>query len=159
MLGTRRSAVAAALLVIVAMFAAAACEIVEFPPSRSEINPTGVLDSVTGGDGEVRVTGWASEFANFAAVSDPTRIMVMVDGNWVPEAFVADRARPDVTSALISIDQLGYVRPGDRYGFDITVPAGSGDMAVCVVALNQWRDELNTAFEHVLLGCEAVTVT
>jgi hypothetical protein len=133
------------------------------------VNPTGVLDSVAGGAGEIRVSGWASEFANFGGMPTPTRIVVLVGSTWVPQVFVADRARPDVAVALHSIGQDGYIigfldgryqlRPDNPYGFDLTVPAEAGEATVCVTALNQFRDALNTYHEHVLLGCRTVTVT
>ena len=163
---------AAAALALLLPLIGADCEPVQWPPNAMNatgVNPTGVLDAVTGGTGEIRVTGWASEFANFGGMPNPTKIAVLVNSTWVPQVFVADRARPDVAVALHSIGQDGYIigsvdgniqlRPDNPYGFDFTVPAEAGEATVCVTALNQFRDALNTYNKHVLLGCRTVTVT
>ncbi len=155
---TIRSAVLLALLATGALFAAA-CQPVSWPPDVGEVNPTGVLDSVSGGEGKVRVTGWVTEFANFGVDWPPTKVVLMINGEWVAQVFVANAARPDVTAALYALSLDGYVHPGHPYGFDITVPVEAGEVTVCVVALNQFRDEINTRHEHVLLGCGKVTVT
>ncbi len=153
-----RSKVVPIVVVAFGALIAAACQPVDWPPG-SGADPTGVLDSVSGGEGTVRVTGWAAEFANFGVMWPPTKIAVMVNGSWVAQVFEADAPRPDVTAALLAVGHPGFVRPGDPYGFDITVPAESGQVTVCVVALNQFRDALNTNHEHALLGCRTVTVT
>lgn len=154
-----RSNVLLVLVVALGVLLSAACEPVDWPPDPGEVDPTGVLDAVSGGDGTVRVAGWATEFANFGVDWPPTKIMLTVNGGWMAQAFEANAPRPDVTAALYALGLDGFVHPGDPYGFDIAVPAAAGQVTVCVVALNQFRDELNTDHEHVLLGCRTVTVT
>ena len=155
----RRYTVVLVLALALATLMAGACQPVHWPPVPGEVNPTGVLDSVSGDEGTVRVTGWVAEFADFGVLWPPTKIMLMVNGEWVPQAFEANAPRPDVTVALRALALDGFTRPGDPYGFDITVPADPGEVTVCVVAVNQFRDAINTNHDHVLMGCRTVTVT
>jgi hypothetical protein len=155
-----------ALVAVIALFTLA-CKPV---PSLGEdlASPVGVLDSVTAGTGEVRVTGWAAEWTRFVnetqTAPKPTAIMVMINGQWVLQAFPADQPRPDVRQAIIAANLWGYLfeRPGAGYGFDVTVPAPPGEVSVCVSAVNQWAAlpfPLGALGDNVLLGCRTVTVT
>lgn len=142
-----------------------ACQPVQ-PPGVDPWNPTGVLDSVVGAKGEVRVTGWASQWdlhvGPNAEMRDmgPVQIVVMVNGQWVKGTFPASKSRPDVDAAMIGISwNLRQANMG--YGFDFTVPALRGEATVCVAALNQNLDvtgPLGIPGDHVLLGCRKVTV-
>jgi hypothetical protein len=163
-----------ALVAVIALFTVA-CKPV---PSLGEdvTSPVGVLDSVTAGSGEVHVTGWAAEWTRFVDASGvtgfngtqtaakPTAIMVMINGQWVLQAFPADQPRPDVRQAFIDARLWSYLfeRPGADYGFDLTVPAPPGEVSVCVSAVNQWAalpSAEGAVGDNVLLGCRTVTVS
>ncbi len=153
-------------LSVVALLAllGAACRPVQ-APGVEPWNPTGNLESVVGVSGGVRITGWASQWDLF--VNDawrdqgPVQIVAMVNGQWVKGAFPADDPRADVHWVL-GVNRLYQImQDGMGYGFDFTVPAQSGEVTVCVVALNQNLDVFpaSEVGEHVLLGCRTVTVT
>jgi hypothetical protein len=154
-------------LSVVALLAllGAACRPVA-APGVEPWNPTGNLESVVGGSGEVRIIGWASQWDLFVndAVRDqgPVQIVVMVDGQWLKGTFPADNPRADVHWALGTSQLYQVMQEGMGYGFDFTVPAQPGEVTVCVVALNQNLDVLPfmaEAGDHVLLGCRTVTVS
>lgn len=143
----------------------AACKEVQ-PPGQDVFSPTGSLDLVAGGTGEVRVAGWASQWDLFVdgASRDqgPVQIVVNLNGTWVKGAVPADGRRMDVHWVL-GVNGFGPIMQKDMgYGFDFTVPAPSGRATVCVAAINQNLDlELVRAVggDHVLLGCRTVTVS
>jgi hypothetical protein len=156
-----------AALVAAIVMLGTACQPVP-PIGQNMFIPVGWLDSVTGSAGEVRVSGWAAEWNRFIdetwVVPEPTKIMVMVNGNWVLQIFRTDTPRLDVQQVFIDQALWGYVvgRPDADYGFDITVPAPAGQASVCVVALDQWRwlgFPLSAASDDVVLGCRTVTVS
>jgi GH25 family lysozyme M1 (1,4-beta-N-acetylmuramidase) len=101
-------------------------------------SPYGNLDAVTAGNGRVHVSGWAFD-PDRSGDSIPVHVYVgsagTAGGSGVP--------RPDV-------DQIFRIS-GD-HGFDITVPAASGDQNVCVYAIN--AD--GTGGGNTLLGCRLV---
>jgi hypothetical protein len=79
---------------------------------------TGVIDTVTTGDGSVTLSGWALDLRS----SEPLSLDVLVDG--APAGTVlADALRPDVGQVY------GL---GDAHGYSITVPATSGQHEVCL---------------------------
>ena len=129
-------------------------------------NPQGVLDSVVAGNGSITIRGWAANgpVGPNAQPAGPTNIVVMVNGDWVAQAFQTDQARPDVDQAILNVvtstgnvGLLQFRQPGNAYGFDFAVTAAPGAASVCVVALNS--DYGNFGGDHVLLGCRDVTVT
>ena len=69
-------------------------------------DPTGYVDVVTAGRGEVRVQGWASQWDLFVdgAWRDqgPVQITLFMNGRWVDGTFPADKPRSDVDAALVS---------------------------------------------------------
>ena len=153
---------------------ALACQPVAPYGQGNYYSPVGVLDSVSAVPDGVRMTGWAAEFAGDTSLRlhgpEPTRIMVMLNGEWVPEAFLADEPRPDVDAMFVanpiydrSDTYLPYRRAGSPYGFDITVSHAPGAVAVCVVAVNTMYPvaapgNLGFGGDHSLLGCRTVTV-
>ena len=153
-------------LSVVALLAllGAACRPVQ-PPGVETGNPTGNLEAVVGGSGEVRIMGWASQWDLFINEAwrdqGPVQIVVMVDGQWVKGAFPADDPRADVHWALGTSQLYQVMQEGMGYGFDFTVPAQPGEVTVCVAALNQNLDVPWVALsgDHVLLGCRTVTVS
>ena len=84
--------------------------------------PIGVLDTATGGAGEVRVRGWALDPDTTA----PIMVHVYVDGRAV-RAARAESSRPDVGRAF------GL---GDAHGVDVSVPVTEGQHTVCLYAIN-----------------------
>jgi hypothetical protein len=139
-------------------------------------DPTGYLESVEGGRGNVTVTGWATQWDIYLERPDqspilddrgPIRIVVLVDGEWAKGVFPADVPRPDVDRYLISKFLWSIRQQAMGYGFDVTVPADRGETGVCVVALNQYpvtdplvlREHSIGQGDHVVLGCRTVTVS
>ena len=161
--------VAATILALLALFGTA-CRAVQ-PPGVEPQDPTGVLDFVAGGNDEVRIAGWATQWVPWGDppnLQRPAQIVVMLNGEWLTGAVAATNPRPDVQQYLWDIRRLGpMMQPNAGYGFDFTKPAPKGEATVCVVALNQCMDEWGPYGawggsgppEHVLLGCRTVTVT
>jgi L,D-peptidoglycan transpeptidase YkuD (ErfK/YbiS/YcfS/YnhG family) len=105
-------------------------------------NPKGHLDSVTGGRGSVRATGWAFDPD---LPSYPVKVDVYIDGR-MRGRFSTGVARPDVAAAL---------RVGPNQGFAATVGSvAHGPHTVCVYALN-----LRLGTGNPRLGCRSVTVS
>ena len=166
---TRRLAFATAAVALLALFGSA-CQPVQWFWEAPQ-NPTGGLDVVEGGKGEVRVAGWATQYPPFACgeadrcPQRTTQIVVWIDGQWAEGAIPADDPRPDVEAVVISDPQLwAWRQPNQGYGFDATKPANPGEVTVCVAALNpflaEWGPQAWTGpVDHVLLGCRTVTVT
>jgi len=159
-----RFGVIVALVALLALLGAA-CRPVQ-APGVEPLDPTGRLESVIGGSGQVRVTGWASQWDLYVdgAWRDqgPVLVVVNVNGQWVTGAFPADDTRTDVHWWLGVAGFPNIMQDDMGYGFDVTVPAPKGSATVCVAAINQNLDlELVrlAGGDHVLLGCETVTVT
>ncbi len=112
----------------------ASCEAAPAPGTSS--SPSGYVDSVTGGEGSVRVQGWASDWNTL----NPIKVVFMVNGEWVKQVFTADTSRPDLDRK--------YSR-GANFGFDQTLTVPAGAVTVCAVALNVGRGE------DTILGCAA----
>ena len=110
----------------------ASCESAPAPGTSS--SPSGYVDSVTGGEGSVRVQGWASDWNTL----NPIKVVFMVNGQWVKQVFTADTSRPDLDRK--------YSRGAD-FGFDETLSVPAGAVTVCAVALNVGRGE------DTILGC------
>ena len=153
------------MFAVTALVTVSACQPVR-SPRESGVNPTGSLDLVDGGKGEVRVAGWATQYPpeGDSARQRPTPIVVMVDGRWVDGATAATDGRPDVDAYLVGDGLLQWRQPGMGYGFDITAAAPAGEVSVCVVAVNPFMDFWGPVAwtgptDHVLLGCRTVTVT
>ena len=155
--------VAAALLALLAT----ACQPVQ-DPWQAPQNPTGSLDLVQGGDGEVRVAGWATQRPPFGDAGlypqRTTQIVVWIDGRWAQGAVPAVNPRPDVEAMLVANRLMMWRQPNQGYGFDSTKPADPGEVTVCVAAINafmaDWGPWASTGpVDHVLLGCRTVTVT
>jgi len=141
--------------------------------------PAGVLESVTSGSGTVRITGWASDNWNTpylgppAGARRPATVVVVLNGQWVSQAFTASAPRPDVGAILARYSQFAPFRqPGDTYGFDFTLLAPRGAAAVCVGAINSSYPHLVMSAEeaiarglgmgayadHSFIGCSSTTV-
>ncbi|MCB0995682.1 MAG: hypothetical protein KDB21_11360, partial [Acidimicrobiales bacterium] len=99
--------------------------------------PLGFLDSVTGQQGQVAVSGWAGDPDS----SGDVPIHVYLDGSFAGGA-VASGTRFDVSSAFPSL--------GSTTGFSFVVPATAGTHSVCVYALNDGP--------NAFLGCRTTTV-
>jgi hypothetical protein len=110
----------------------AACESAPAPGTSS--SPSGYVDSVVGGEGSIRVQGWASDWNTL----NPIKVVFWVNGEWVKQIFTADTSRPDVDRK--------YAR-GANFGFDETLSVPAGAVTVCAVALNVGRGE------DTILGC------
>jgi L,D-peptidoglycan transpeptidase YkuD (ErfK/YbiS/YcfS/YnhG family) len=105
-------------------------------------NPKGYLDSVTGGRGTVRVTGWSFDPD---LPSYPLHVDAYVDGR-MRGRFSTGVARPDVARAK-------HAGPNSGFAFSIaSLPAGRH--TVCVYGLN-----LRLGTGNPKLGCKAVTVS
>lgn len=105
-------------------------------------NPKGHLDSVTGGRGSVRATGWA---VDPDLPTYPVKVDVYIDGR-MRGRFSTGVARPDVAAAL---------RVGPNQGFAATLASvARGAHTVCVYALN-----LRLGTGNPRLGCKTVTVS
>ncbi len=163
----RRRGVVAAVVALMAL-SGAACRLVQ-PPGVEPQDPTGGLELVEGGEGQVRVAGWATQYppAGDNGQQRTTQIVVLVEGQWAPGAVPADDPRPDIEAVLVATGLLQFRQPDMGYGFDVTKPAPEGDVTVCVIALNQFIAEWGPYGawggsgppEHVLLGCRTVEVT
>ncbi len=153
---TRTLMIAVALAAVVAL--GAACRPVARLGEGPLADPVGVLDVASGGRGEIRIAGWAASgpVGPNRLPSGPTRIVVLMDGQWVPGVFQADRRRDDVDAAIIAVGEFSRRQPGNAYGFDFTVDAGPGRHDLCVTALN--ADYGNFGGDNVVLGCRTVTV-
>ncbi|MBW9119446.1 hypothetical protein JNB63_05005 [Microbacterium trichothecenolyticum] len=102
-------------------------------------DPRGALDSVTPGNGGVRMSGWALD----GDTREPVWVHVYVDGAFAG-ALLANGSRGDV----------GAVYPGyTSTGFDGTVTAAAGSHHVCAYALNVGAGSSNTE-----IGCRTATV-
>ncbi|HEV2886141.1 MAG TPA: L,D-transpeptidase family protein [Jatrophihabitans sp.] len=105
-------------------------------------NPKGYLDSVAGGRGSVRATGWAFDPD---LPSYPLHVDVYLDGR-MRGRFSTGVARPDVAAAM---------HAGPNQGFAFTVGSvAAGSHTVCVYALN-----LRLGTGNPRLGCRSVTVS
>ena len=102
--------------------------------------PLGVLDSVTTGNGSVRVTGWAWDRDTIGAV--PIHVYVGAVGN----AVGTGATRSDVAAA--------YGGAPSNTGFDAVVPSAVGPQRVCVYAI-----DVGGALGNPFLGCREVVVT
>ena len=159
---TRRLALATAVTVGLLALLGSACQPVR-PFWEAPQNPTGSLDLVEGGKGQVRVAGWATQFST--GQQKATQIVVLVGDQWAQGAVPASNPRPDVEALWAGNAFLGPFRqPNMGYGFDFTKPAAKGEVMVCVVALNPFMGEPgpfpnSPVRDHVLLGCRTVTVT
>ncbi|MEI7888134.1 MAG: hypothetical protein WCJ04_12145, partial [Actinomycetes bacterium] len=116
----------------------ASCEAAPAPGTSS--SPSGYVDSVVGGEGSVRVQGWASDWNTL----NPIKVVFLVNGEWVKQIFTADTSRPDVDRK--------YAR-GANFGFDETLSVPAGAVSVCAVALNVGRGE------DTILGCATANST
>ena len=103
--------------------------------------PFGHLESVVGGVGSARVTGWAVD----PDVATSITVDIWVDGRWTAHA-TADVLRPDIAAAFPAY--------GANHGFDATVVLPAGNHQVCVYALNTGSGTSNKA-----LGCKIVSVS
>jgi hypothetical protein len=102
--------------------------------------PGGSVDQVVAsGTGALRVRGWALDPDTTASIA----VHVYVNGTFTRSA-VADGDRPDVAAAK---------GMGAAHGFDLTVPAGTGQQKVCVYAIDA------TGGTNPSLGCSLVTVS
>lgn len=102
--------------------------------------PVGVLDSVTTGNGSVRVTGWAWDRDTTGVV--PIHVYVGAVGN----AVGTGSARSDVAAAFSGAPS--------NTGFDAVVPSAVGPQRVCVYAI-----DVGGALGNPFLGCRDVVVT
>jgi L,D-peptidoglycan transpeptidase YkuD (ErfK/YbiS/YcfS/YnhG family) len=104
-------------------------------------NPFGHVDSVTGGQGVIRVSGWAADPDNTSAALS---IDIYID-NRMRGRYATGVARPDVALAR---------HTGPKQGYAITVPGvAAGSHLVCAYALNIGLGTSNTKF----LPCSTVT--
>ena len=103
--------------------------------------PVGQLESVSGGPGTVRATGWAID----PDVAAPVEVHVYVDGVG-RVAATADQDRPDLAAR--------YPTYGPAHGFDVSVPVDPGNHVVCVYAINNVPNTANPQ-----LGCASATAT
>lgn len=176
----RSGSLAATLLVTVVALAVvgASCHPVGQGGPSSPNHPIGVLDSVTGGKGTVRVTGWAADnwegLGPSAGPRAPATVVAVLNGSWVPQAFRAGAARPDVGAVFASTSALARFRQGgDTYGFDLTLAAPPGPATLCVGAVNSAFPHLvmseedadlrglhpSARADHSFIGCASTTVT
>ena len=141
-------------------------------------HPIGVLDGVTGGNGTVRVTGWAADNWSSAgpplSARTPATIVAVLNGQWVTRAFTAGGARPDVGAIFDSNpDFAAFRQTGHTYGFDFTLAAPPGPATVCVGAVNSAFPNMVMSLEdaiarglhpsaradHSFIGCASTAVT
>ncbi|MFD2090352.1 SpoIID/LytB domain-containing protein [Blastococcus deserti] len=116
-------------------FSALGCRRVEL-----KIDPTGWMETATGGAKDITVTGWALD----PETTDPVDVHVYVDGVHTG-SVTANRSRPDIAAA--------YPGSGDLHGFAATLPAVPGQHAVCAYAINVLQGSTNQT-----LGCKTVDV-
>ena len=86
-------------------------------------DPSGYLDQVGGGAGELHIQGWAADPDRRSPIS----VNIHVDDVFV-RSVVADLPRPDVAEKFPIF--------GESHGFDVTVPATKGERRVCIHAIN-----------------------
>ena len=149
----RSLSVSAAVILAAASLIGAGCQPVGTGGPSAPNYPAGVLESVVGGKGTVRITGWAAD--NWigpgpeAGPRVPATIVVVVNGKWVAQSFRADQPRPDIGAGFGRSPLLaGYRQSGDTYGFDVTLPAPPGETTVCVGAVNSAYPELLMSWEE-----------
>jgi len=108
-------------------------------------NPIGYLDTVTpAGSGQVRVTGWTFDQSSpMAAI--PVHVYVVQNGARAGFARSTGSYRPDVQAMLPQTTA--------NQGFDLTLPASSGEAQVCAFGINIGLGD------NTLLGCLNVTVS
>ncbi|MEE1125016.1 MAG: leucine-rich repeat protein [Acutalibacteraceae bacterium] len=111
----------------------------------TQFNPTGAVDSITGGTNSVKIRGWAFDKDD---VSTQLNIHVYVGGpagSGAPGySYVANTYRPDVNNVY---------NVGEWHGYDIEIPVTTaGDKAVYVYAINVGGGE------NVLLGHQTVYI-
>ncbi len=111
------------------------CEQVVFAGHK----PFGMLESVHGGPGLVRVVGWAID----PDVAGPVNLKISVDGTFVRK-IKARRVRKDVAEE--------HPNFGTRHGFDVEIEATDGSQ-ICVYAMNRKAGRGST-----LLGCATATL-
>ena len=168
--------------VAVLSLVAAGCHPVGSGGPSSPNHPIGVLESVVGGNGNVRIVGWATDnwsglghgLAPAAGPRVPATVVVVLNGQWVSQAFIASGPRSDVGAVLATNAAFErYRQPGDAYGFDFTLPAPPGPTTVCVGAVNSAYPGqvmtaeqaaaagrgLGTYADHSFIGCASTTVT
>ncbi len=128
--GTSRLILGVLLMAFMALaLVAAACHSVGTGGPSAPNHPIGVLESVSGLNGTVRVTGWATD--NWSGLGNglvapagprvPATVVAVLNGSWVPSAFTAAGVRPDVGAILDSNSVFArYRQPGNAYGFDFT---------------------------------------
>ena len=102
--------------------------------------PLGGLDVLRGGDGFVRLIGWALDGDG----TDPVHIHVTTNGQ-LSHDVVAQVGRPDVAAA--------HPGSGADHGFAFDVAMPAGDHTMCAFAVN-----VGPGPENVLLGCASVAV-
>jgi hypothetical protein len=104
------------------------------PPPGSSSSPSGYLDVVTGGNGNVRVEGWASDWDTL----DPIQVVFVINGEWISGGFNANKPRTDVGQVF---------GRGNNFGFDETFEVAAGPVTVCAGAINVGPGE------PTFLGC------
>jgi SpoIID/LytB domain protein len=102
--------------------------------------PVGNLESLTGGQGAIQLTGWAFD----PDTAGPIEIHAYVGGGGY-NLGPAELDRPDIAAA--------YPAFGAAHGFSETIQAPAGNHNVCVYAINVGVGQ------HRTLGCRTVTVT
>ncbi len=132
---TTRAALIMVLLSAVGLVAAC----LPAPPPGSSSSPSGYLDSVTGGEGTVRMVGWVSDWDTL----DPIKVVFWINGQWVSGAFDANKPRPDVDAVF---------GRGADFGFDETFTVAPGPVTACTVALNVGPGD------NTIIGCRETTV-
>jgi hypothetical protein len=101
-------------------------------------NPVGHFDAVTATPGAIRVTGFVID-----PDAGPAPVDIYVDGTFVTRA-IANLHRADI--------KFEYPHLSGDFGFDVTLPAGTGAHNVCIVARN------GGGGADVDLGCRPVVV-
>jgi hypothetical protein len=107
--------------------------------------PFGAVDVVGQVPGGVRVAGWVID--PDSDIAPPVHIYI---GDQFVTNAVADRLRPDVTSA--------FPRSGTARGFDVIVPAPLGTHRICAYAINTTGSTPGDPSLNRLLGCRTATV-
>lgn len=108
--------------------------------SSSKRSPYGTIDSATGGNGTIRLTGWGIDPDD---MTQSLYVWVTIDG--VGKHIRANAPRPDVQRALPGA--------GPNQGFATTLTAEPGTREVCATLHNIGPGA------HTSLGCRTVTVT
>lgn len=110
------------------------------------VNPVGVVDTVAGAKGVVRVAGWSFD-PNDPSVPLSTHIYLNQPGGTAKgtNAGLTDLLRNDVNSSQGSTG---------NHGFNVTIPTAlRGQVDVCVAAIN-----IGTG-DNEWIGCKSTTVT